>query len=255
MYICKENPEHEKLAEMVKSFVSKVREKKPKVKVIRHNIRDPKNFEYYLRELEELFGGVATAEYRKYGVTSLPAIVYKDHVVLQGEVPSLSELVEALAYEGLRVRLEGIVKRAPEEVTVTRRAVPVKVEIPIQKPAVREVASAQSAPAHPAAPPLPEPQAETPLTTVRQEDRLPTAIEPPQTGARVTLTPVAKPPAIEVEELVVADASARAAVSPAPLSAPAPRRACLNCALYRASDKKCLLHRVTIQDPTKPICR
>ncbi|RLE98973.1 MAG: hypothetical protein DRJ57_03055 [Thermoprotei archaeon] len=85
----------------------------------------PEDFPWYLEYLEELFGGIATAEYRRYGIRSLPAVVYKGKTVIQGRVPSPEELAFLLACEGLRVRLNRSLKyfnlRAQRDARAPRR--------------------------------------------------------------------------------------------------------------------------------------
>lgn len=104
------------------------------------------DFPYYVRQLEELFGGIATAEYRRYGIQSLPAIVYNDKVIIQGHVPTREELEESLAYEGLKIIHE--VKETPPVVQkpplqpqqTTQKPVektPVRINIPVEPPVVR----------------------------------------------------------------------------------------------------------------------
>lgn len=46
-----------------------------RVKLIACRVRE-RDFPLFLSRLEELFGGVATYEYRKYGVSELPTVVY-----------------------------------------------------------------------------------------------------------------------------------------------------------------------------------
>ena len=100
----------EEAVEVVRRVLERVRpEHRPKLKVVRVKVRAG-DFPWYLEYLEELFGGIATAEYRRYGIRSLPAVVYKGKTVIQGKVPSQEELAFLLACEGLRVRLSRSLK-------------------------------------------------------------------------------------------------------------------------------------------------
>ena len=74
VYVCRD-PRHERLVEDLKGILDNVRGKKPKLNVIRLKLTDPEEFPTYLEYLEEVFGGVVTAEYRRFGIKSLPAIV------------------------------------------------------------------------------------------------------------------------------------------------------------------------------------
>ncbi|MCD6358111.1 MAG: thioredoxin family protein [Thermoproteales archaeon] len=112
VYVCRD-PRHEELVKALEDLLERVRGEKPKLRVIQLKIKDAKDFPWYLEYLEELFGGIATAEYRRYGIRSLPAVVYKGKTVIQGRVPSQEELEEALAYEGLRIMRREAEERAP----------------------------------------------------------------------------------------------------------------------------------------------
>ena len=109
VYVCRD-PRHEELVKALEDLLERVRGEKPKLRVIQLKIKDARDFPWYLEYLEELFGGIATAEYRRYGIRSLPAVVYKGKTVIQGRVPSQEELAFLLACEGLRVRLSRSLK-------------------------------------------------------------------------------------------------------------------------------------------------
>ncbi|MCX8180776.1 MAG: thioredoxin family protein [Thermofilaceae archaeon] len=145
VYVCQE-PEHEKLVSTLKDLLEKTRGKKPKMEVVKLKISRADDFPYYIQQLEELFGGIATAEYRKYGIQSLPAIVYNDRVIIQGHVPTREELEESLAYEGLKIVHEvketpPIVQKPPVQPQQTTQKpvekTPVRIKIPIEPSVVR----------------------------------------------------------------------------------------------------------------------
>jgi len=112
VYVCRD-PKHEELVKALEELLERVRGEKPKLRVVQLKLKDARDFPWYLEYLEELFGGIATAEYRRYGIRSLPAVVYKGKTVIQGRVPSPEELEEALAYEGLRIMRREVEERAP----------------------------------------------------------------------------------------------------------------------------------------------
>ncbi len=262
VYICR-NPEHEKLVDMLKEILSTVKGDKPKLKVVRHKLRDSSDFPLYLAQLEEIFGGIATAEFRKYGIKSLPALVYKGRAILQGSVPSREELEEALAYEGIRVtRREPkpalaakqygrvqltiavpsfqVQRRLPEQAKSLQRRDEAKAETPIEL-------SEHVWPAGPEQGGEPAPQ----FTASARPPAEASGKAKPSPEAHRT----ARPP-IDVEELVLEKAtetrSPQVQVKQVQLT---PGKTCVNCIFYSEVNSRCLLYRVTIQDPSKPICR
>ncbi len=96
------------------------RDKRPELKIRVLKIDDPSKLEDYLAILEELHGGTATVEFRKYGIHSLPALIVDDRKVLEGSYPSREELKEILAYEGIPVKRE-------------ERALPLAVQQPVME--------------------------------------------------------------------------------------------------------------------------
>lgn len=261
VYICR-NPEHEKLVSMLNEILSTVKGDKPKLKVVRHKLRDPSDFPLYLAQLEEMFGGIATAEFRKYGIKSLPAVVYKGRAILQGSVPSREELEEVLAYEGLRVtrrepkpaltakQYGGVQltiavpsskaqRRLPEQAGSLQRKNEVKTEAPIEL-------------AEHVWPARPEQAGEpAPLFTA-------SARPPAEASDKAKPSPkapkIAQPP-IDVEELVLEKATeARSPQAQVKQVQPTLGKTCVNCIFYNETSSRCILYRVTIQDPSRPIC-
>jgi len=74
---------------------------RPRLRVKTFRIKDPVQFPSFIRQLEELFGGMYTVEVRKYGIKAIPAIVVDGEKVLEGEYPSLEKLREILLGQSL----------------------------------------------------------------------------------------------------------------------------------------------------------
>lgn len=287
VYICRE-PAHEKLIEMVKDVRSRVKGKKPKLRVVRLKLDRGEDFSALLNRLEDLFGGVATAEFRRYGIKSLPAIVYNDQLVLQGSIPSLEELEEALAYAGLKfVRERPVAAQPPVQLllpqqspsekpassphqlssvkvgedTQAKKTPPPKIDIlgKLSPPVEGDKgprAEEQKARAVEAVSSLRKPS-EVPkhvvqpdLKPVPQDHsiRAPRLHEKPQPSLEPTLKPSAED-LIKQEELLVNVPPTESIRSHAKA-----RKLCRNCLFYESSTKRCLLYRAPVTNPDNPLC-
>jgi hypothetical protein len=265
VYVCQE-PAHEELIETLKSVVDSIKGKKPKIKVVRLKLRSSEDFPYYLKTLEELYGGIATAEYRKYGVRSLPAIVYNGRAILQGKVPTREEIEEALAFEGLKVvRKTPAVQPAPQLATqVVQPKRPA--EVPRIELRIKDVPPASRA--SPRATELQRPTSEAPAPAIAQRFEQPLAKPATQSASepirrepeRAIPQPAPPPkreaaaarfPPVEVEEVSV---EARAETARAAQARPITGKRCDECIFYERGTMRCLLYRVPVADPSKPPC-
>jgi hypothetical protein len=274
VYVC-QDPVHEELVKTLRSILDSVKGKKPKLKVIKLKLKTAEDFPYYLNMLEELYGGVATAEYRKYGIQSLPAVVYNDKVVLQGKVPTRGEIEEALAYEGLKISREVVPARSALRPASTQAIQPrpasegLKIEIPL-----RNLPPMEGAPSRTAGALQPQRSAErvlTPTPAMVKQPEQPQQTKPPvRVRAEIQPRPASegavrqpaptleslketavKAPPIEVEELSV---EAKLETPKAPLIPSVSGKNCNSCIFYDQSSKRCLLYRTAITDPSNPLC-
>lgn len=286
VYICRE-PGHEKLVEMVRDVLRRVKGKKPKLQVVRLKLERGEDFPIYLSQLEEMFGGVATAEFRKYRIESLPAVVFNDQLVLQGDVPSLEELEEALVYAGLKFAKERTVEaQLPEQPQLLPQTQSGRQAVaPIQHATVKTVKETQAGRALQPPPKVKIVEKLSPLTAedkgvkVEQKIGVDTAAlvaKKPEERAEPIVQPVLRPAPqepppgltqpqdqknppprpvpsakgyITQEELLVNVPS----TTTVPTQARA-RKLCRECVFYEPTTRKCLLYRAPIADPDKPIC-
>jgi len=265
VYVCLE-PAHEELVRTLKSVVDSIRGKKPKIKVVRLKLKSAEDFPYYLRTLEDLYGGIATAEFRKYGVRSLPAMVYNGRAILQGKVPTREEIEEALAFEGLKVVREAPATR-PAPQLATQVVQPKRTaEVPRIELRIKDLPPAGRAPARSTEPQKPSGETPAPAVTQRPEQppAKPAVQSPPETprrGPEQAPSQLAQPPGraatvvraplIEVEEVSV---GAHAEIAKAVQVRPSARKRCDECIFYERASKRCLLHRVVVADPLNPPC-
>lgn len=291
VYICRD-PEHEKLLQTVKDILDRTRGKKPKLKVLQLKLKSSDEFPLWLRQIEELYGGVATAEFRKYGIESLPAVVYNEQLVMQGKVPTQEELEEALAYAGLkftRKELTTIVQpplqhrtlpertnvmvarapqaeRAPASAQAERRSPPLPTRIPIVErlpPAEKrteQLAKAAKIEEAPKSPPVEEttfsissPSTRTQLVKPSSSD----SVAAPSQA--MVLTRPAQEGARPAAAAMPQPPQIEEIVVKAPLSTPSatlaqPKKSCRSCLFYDESTRKCVLYRVPISDPDEPAC-
>ncbi|MEM2795457.1 MAG: thioredoxin family protein, partial [Thermofilaceae archaeon] len=262
VYMCR-NPEHEKLLSILDEVLSTVKGNKPKLKVVRHKLRDPNDFPSYVAQLEEIFGGIATAEFRKYGIKSLPAIVYKGKAILQGKVPTKEELEEALAYEGIKVT-----RREPKPAPTARQHGRVQLTITVPSLQAQQRLSKQADGLQR------KEEAKTGALIELTEHVLPGKSEQAGKPAPLPTTPANSPaeasgeartlsktpniaqPPLDVEELKLEKATqTRSPQVQVKQVQSTLRKTCGNCIFYSEIDNRCVLYRVTVRDPSRPICR
>ncbi|MEM2298163.1 MAG: hypothetical protein QXW23_01410 [Thermofilaceae archaeon] len=285
VYVCRE-PDHEKLVEMVKEVLGRVKGKKPKLQVIKLKLERSEDFPAYLSQLEDLFGGVATAEFRKYRIESLPAIVFNNQLVLQGSVPSLDELEEALAYAGLKFSKERAVAAqlpaqpqllhpiqgvkltsTPAQLATAKsgdetqaRKVPQpppririvdRISQPIEEEKMVKVEESASSDATISQPTKPQEPLLRPILKPAPQETPVKAVQPPE---RLPPPPRTTPPP-PLETQITQDELLINVPPAAPASLQARRRKlCRDCMFYEPTARRCLLYRAPINDPEKPIC-
>ena len=156
LYLCRD----EQSKRMLQDFQSELnllpKPDRPKLKVKLVKINDPRDFPSFLQQLEELYGGVYTLEFKKLNIEKLPAIVVDGEKVSEGKYLSKDEIRDLL---GLPVKIEA----GPTP------PVPLEEELP------------QVAPITPQQKPQPKKEPE-PIT-------LPIELEEPETPKPITVTP------------------------------------------------------------------
>ena len=115
------------LAEYLRSLISDL-------KIVEVPIEGPEDFPRYLAALEEIYGGIAVLQFRKYGVESLPCLVVGGEKVFEGYYPDAEELEAILA--GARARApaklavpERVEEEAPEVAEVATPSLEAELEI------------------------------------------------------------------------------------------------------------------------------
>ncbi len=106
---------------------------RPRLRVKTFKIKDPGQFSSFIKQLEELFGGMYTVEVRKYGIKAIPAIVVDGEKVLEGEYPSVEKLREILLGPSLVAEAglgEQITAPTPSEISPIPPVSPPRVEKP-----------------------------------------------------------------------------------------------------------------------------
>ena len=103
LYLCRD----EQSKKMLQDFQSELnllpKPDRPKLKVKLVKINDPRDFPSFLQQLEELYGGVYTLEFKKLNIEKLPAIVVDGEKVSEGKYLSKEEIRDLL---GLPVKIE-----------------------------------------------------------------------------------------------------------------------------------------------------
>jgi hypothetical protein len=252
LYLCRD----EGSRKMLEAFQSEVhllpKPERPKLWVKLVKISDPRDFPSFLQQLEELYGGVYTLEFKKHGISSLPAVVIDGEKRSEGRYLSRDEVREIL---GLPVALRegpkppaapGGEQELPEIAPITvqprapARRLPEPVELPLEleEPEAEKAEEAKALeeakpPARPAveAKPQPPPLIPAPPTPAQQ----PAAAE-----VRAVQEPLAKPAAQELAKPQVRQEDLRGT--------------CFTCLFFDKERSRCRLQHVAVQDPYSPPC-
>jgi len=106
LYLCRD----ERSKMMLQDFQSVLnllpKPERPKLKVKLVKINDPRDFPSFFQQLEELYGGVYTLEFKKLNIEKLPAIVVDGEKVSEGKYLSMEEIRDLL---GIPVKIESII--------------------------------------------------------------------------------------------------------------------------------------------------
>ncbi len=247
----------EKSAELFRTLSSIIRqipsEKRPKLKVRVVKIKNPEDFPDFLEQLEEIFGGLYTLEFRKYNIQSLPAIVVDNEKILEGNFPSYQELLQILAYEGIVISEKApiieeevskpLIEEKVEKISSTKKDV---VEEKINESYVTKPFSFSEA----------------------YEERIKEKIEGGGTSKKESLEKVFTPSASEITEVSkpILEKPEKESVSrpvqEEKISVPTETRiekksakgTCFDCIFFDKNRSRCTLLHVDISDPYHPIC-
>ncbi len=92
VYLGRDPASKELFNQLVAIVRSLPKDRRPRLKVKTLKISDPSEFESFLSQLEELFGGIYTMEFRKYDIKAIPAIIVDGQKVIEGKYPTPEEI-------------------------------------------------------------------------------------------------------------------------------------------------------------------
>lgn len=276
LYLCRDEKSGAMLEVLRRELSRLPKEERPKVHVKVLKLRDPSRFDAYLKELEELFGGIYVQEFKKYGIRAVPAVVVDGEKVAEGRYLSEDEIRSLLGTAPL------LLQRPPP--TPAQPAKPRAVPQP--QPRI-ELAPVELAPLE-EQPPKPQREPAVELPPVELEPEAPVVLEPltppkspevpkPAHAPRQALAPphaqqpapqrpetppALKPPAPALQPQPAAPPrleEAPAVKPPPPAEAvkpsrPASRASCHSCVYFDGSRSRCRLLHITVQDPESPPC-
>jgi hypothetical protein len=271
LYLCRD----EKSSAMLEAFRRELnrlpKEERPKIRVNLLRLRDPSRFDAYLKELEELFGGIYVQEFKKYGIKAVPAVVVDGEKVAEGRYLSEEEIRSLLG-----------IPPPPAPQPPPMPAQPAGSSTAPQPRAPVELAPVELAPLE-ERPPEPRREPEVELPPVELEPEAPVLLEPPTPPkppegpkpARAPAPPAARPPAPPRPEAPPAPRPPAPAPQPQPAAPPrleaapaakpqaaeevkparpASKASCHGCVYFDSSRSRCRLHHIVVQDPGNPPC-
>jgi len=239
LFICRDSGSKQ-LLEDLKSLIEPLKGKVD-LKVHLIHINKPEDFPGFLATMEELFGGISTLTFRKYGIRRIPAIVVDERKVLEGRYPSKEELFEILREEG--ITLEEALPLPPKPI--------------VEMPTIREFERYTPPEKTPELPPrieeeLPPPREEFP--SLREEEELIYEEQPAP-------LPVEEPESMVEEIKPVEERLRKNEVREAPPPPPTPKpearkakRTCTSCIFYNEITKRCAMLGKIVEDPSNPPC-
>lgn len=280
LYIGRDPASKELFNQVVALIKSLPKEQRPKLKVKALRIKDPSEFEGFLAQLEELFGGIYTLEFRKYDIKSIPTIIVDGKKVIEGRYPTPEELRMIILGEEL----------VPPQITARPRTENLQAEGPVKttvevKPIHREQAEMQK----PISSGEERHTKETPISAIYEhsapeeeqlEELKPIEIKPVELTEPVetwehhveTVKPEAekKPPVYpqpvttQVAEQIrpseelgkeEKEESLQRAVKPKPPSTTRDlKNTCFTCIFYNEERQRCTLYHIKVNDPYNPPC-
>ncbi|UNQ72807.1 thioredoxin family protein [Infirmifilum sp. NZ] len=251
-------PRDPKAQEMLEAFKAEMnampKGERPRLVVRLLSLKDPSKFEEWLQSLEEVFGGIYVAEFKKYGIKAVPAVVVDNEKVVEGKYLSRQEI--KLLVRGLSPELASIPPlEAPREELQP-------VEVPREEPPVKPVQPQQVTPKKKVETPPPIELApvevpESPEPTRLEEPKVKQAPPAPQTKPQPQQPPQYPKPQ-PVERTVRAEEKAPVKVQPV-APQPSPREegvagTCFTCLFYDQARGRCRLLHVAVPDPNNPPC-
>jgi len=231
LFICRDNRSKQlldDLRELTKPLKDKI-----DLKVHLIHINKPEDFPSFLETMEELFGGISTLTFRKYGIKNVPAIVIDDRKVLEGRYPSRQELYEILVDEGITL----------EERKPIQPPKPIEELKPVEELPVSRV-ERYVPPELPSEIELPAPVEESEL---RLEEQPPISLEKP--------VEIVEEEKLEKEKILKPEVEV--VPPPPPVSKPETKktkRTCSTCIFYNEETKRCAMLGRIVEDPSNPPC-
>jgi len=240
----------ERSAELFRNLSNIIRqipvENRPKLKVRVVKIKNPDEFPSFLEQLEEIFGGLYTLEFRKYQITKLPAIIIDEEKVLEGSYPTNEELLQILAYEGIVVK---------EEPALAEKAVQVYPRPKVTRE-IREEARAEpkiEGEAYTTEPyKLIEVQEVSDVIKEKEEVVTPRKIE--KAAKEKPVVPEIETQIQEMEVQRPEPATAGITTEEKTEVSKSIKGTCYDCIFFDESRNRCTLYHVNVSNPYKPAC-
>ncbi|QOJ79591.1 thioredoxin family protein [Infirmifilum lucidum] len=264
-------PRDHRAQEMLDAFKAELnaipRGERPKLMVRLLSLKDPSKFEEWLQSLEEVFGGIYVAEFKKYGIRAVPAVVVDGEKAVEGRYLNRQEI--RLLVQGLSPELASI---APLEAQPEER-------LPQAEAPRREIGASQAV--KPVAPQPREPaEAPPPIELAPVEvpvEQEPRPVQPAKPQAKSLLQPQQarpRPPQqapqypkplpgtqrLEQKQQVKPEPQQAREPQPQPVAQQPPAQArelagtCFTCLFYDQARSRCKLLHVVVPDPHNPPC-
>ncbi|MGB9786541.1 MAG: hypothetical protein ACPLRJ_04615 [Infirmifilum uzonense] len=274
-------PEAQAMLEAFKAELNVIpKQQRPRLAVrLLMNLKDPSKYQEWLENLDELFGGIYTAEFKKYGISAIPAVVVDGEKVVEGRYLGREEI--KLLIQGLSPDLANI------PALESQQPLELKPVQPTKPPVQAKQLSPTTTPEKPPTQPVVETQKEPPpieLAPVELEEKpirparpQPKAIQPEQQPPpRQTAPPkYPTPPVSPAPQAQPSRPHPSPTVqppvqqTPPPQPKPAPQMqrqekpqpgisdltgTCFTCVFYDQAKSRCKLLHVNVPDPTNPPC-
>lgn len=251
LYVARDPASTELLRNFALLIRSLPKDLRPRLKVRVVKINDPKDFPNFLAQLEEIFGGLYTLEFRKYNIKAIPAIVIEGRKVLEGHIPTMDEIKDILLREGVIEYKPSPSVTAPEEVKEAKMP-----SIEAKPQILHEEKEAV----------VPEPIYEKPpLETHLRVEETPSKQLSEEKIIEEKTIPLEPTPIVQAERELKPERPLKQSVEkPITEEQLAEREAkppashikgtCYDCIFYTKERSRCTLYHVYISDPMKPVC-
>lgn len=258
-------PEAQQMLETFKAELNTIpKNERPRLVIRLLNLKDPSKYQDWLASLEELFGGVYVAEFKKYDIKSLPAVIVDGEKTIEGRYLGREEiklLLQGLSPDLARITpIEPPVKAPPieiqeEEQPVVQQSLLQPVQRKPQQPPISQQPPEETPPIElapveieekPIKPAKPGPTTPPPRKAGQPPQHYPTPqppVKPPVTEQKPQ--PIKTPPQPQTQEQV------QRTPQPPPTAAAG---TCFTCIFYDQAKNRCKLLHVTVPDPTNPPC-